>query len=122
VVHKYISCLQEFFQSHQFLEKVITLQKRITLDGRDDDKVASYYNELDNTRLKGNLLANKKCQKLKMGEVPFSPTLVIAWNRIKALQLIKKKLSGHRVGSWFLHRAIKAANLSIDLSIATIQK
>jgi hypothetical protein len=54
-----------------------------------------------------------------MGEVPFSPTLVIAWNRIKALQVIQKKLSGRRVCSRFLHRAVKAANLSIDLATTT---
>jgi hypothetical protein len=54
-----------------------------------------------------------------MGEVPFSPTLVIAWNRIKALQVIQKKLTGRRVCSRFLHRAVKAANLSIDLSTTT---
>jgi hypothetical protein len=119
VVHKYIACLQKFLQSHQFSEKVSSLQQQMLLNESTADSVKQY-NELDNIiHLKGILLANKSCRKLKMGEVPFSPTLIIAWNWIKALQLIKKKLSGRRVGSRFLHQAIKAANLSIDLSTTT---
>lgn len=119
VVHKYIAYLQEFLQSHKFLKKVSILQKRMFLNGCTEDDVKKY-NKLDNIRLQGILSANKRCRKLKMGEVPFSPTLIIAWNRIKALQILKKKLAGRQVCSRFLNRAVKAANLGIDVSTTTI--
>jgi hypothetical protein len=44
-----------------------------------------------------------------MGQVPFSLTLVLAWNKLKAWKLLIKKLKGGRVNSRFLHRVMKAA-------------
>jgi hypothetical protein len=116
-VRKYVTTLQEYLQEHRFLEKIIGLQQRFNTYGCTDDLITKY-NELDKLRLTGVLLANKKCRKVKLGQVSFSPAMVDAWNRIKAWQLIKKKLSGGRVNSRYYRRALKAAGLS-DLAVTT---
>jgi hypothetical protein len=54
-----------------------------------------------------------------MGQVDFSPTLVMAWNKIKAWQLVKRKFAGQKVKSRYLFRALKAAGI-LDISLLTL--
>jgi hypothetical protein len=54
-----------------------------------------------------------------MGQVAFSPTLEMAWNKIRAWKLLRRKLAGGRVNSRYLRRELKSANIS-DISLLTI--
>jgi hypothetical protein len=71
-----------------------------------NDEVIQRYNELDDIRLRGILFTNQKCRHIKMGQVPFSPALIIARNRIKACQLVRKEVAGGRVSTRYLRRAL----------------
>lgn len=116
VVKWYVAVLQNFLQEHKVLEKVNDLRKAMDLEGCNAELVQRY-DEIDDIWLQGILLANKKCWHIKLGEVPFSPALVIAWNRIKACQLLRKKLSGGRVCSQYLHRALKSADMKFNATM-----
>jgi hypothetical protein len=82
VVSKYVDSLQKFLNGQGILEKATALRKAMESEGCNAELI-KWYNEIDNIRLKGILIANKKCRHIKMGQVPLSPTLIIAWNRIK---------------------------------------
>jgi hypothetical protein len=113
VVKRYVDVLQNFLQEHKVLDKATELRKAMDLEGSNAELVLRY-DEIDDIRLQGILLANKKCRHIKMGQVPYSPVLVIAWNRIRAYQLLRKKLSGGRVCSRYLRRALKLANIKFS--------
>jgi hypothetical protein len=70
------------------------------------------YNKLDAIRTKGILLADKKCRKLRMGQVPFSPQLIVMWKNIKAWQLIIQKCKGAKIDSRYLRRVLRAADIT----------
>jgi macrodomain Ter protein organizer (MatP/YcbG family) len=47
-----------------------------------------------------------------MGQVPFSPQLVMTWNKLKAWKWLIKKLKGGKINSRYFHRVMKAAAIS----------
>jgi hypothetical protein len=113
VVKRYVDILQKFLQEHKIMDKANDLRNAMQLEGCNP-AMTQRYDAIDDIHLKGILLANKKCRHIKMGQVPFSPALVIAWNHIKACQLVKKNLSGDRVSSRYLIRALKSANMKLS--------
>jgi hypothetical protein len=76
------------------------------------------YNLIDAVRTKGILLADKKCPKLRMGQVPFSPRLVVLWHKIKAWQLVLRKCRGAKFDSKYMKRVLQAADIA-DISLIT---
>jgi hypothetical protein len=100
VVNKYLTNLTTFFESHDVLKRVQKLQ--VAMDVGVTPANIREYNKIDELRKKGILGADKCCRKLRMGQVDFSPTLVMAWNKIKAWQLVKKKFTGQKVHSRYL--------------------
>jgi hypothetical protein len=110
VVHKYVTTLTRILEREKFLPRLQSL--RLKLEQEVTDKTLSEYNKLDTIRLKGILLADKQCRHFKMGQVPFSPQLVMAWNKLRAWQVLVKKLNGGRVSSRYLQRVVKAAAIS----------
>jgi hypothetical protein len=55
-----------------------------------------------------------------MGQVPFSPQLIVTWKKIKAWQLIIRKCMGAKIDSRYLHRVLRAADIT-DISLTTEQ-
>lgn len=117
IVSKYISTLTARLQSEEFLPKLLQLQAQ--MDTEFSDQLIDKYNELDKIRTDSILQANKSCRKLKMGQVAYSPTLAMAWNKIRAWKLIRRKLSGARVNSRYLRRELKSANIG-DIALLTV--
>jgi hypothetical protein len=79
------------------------------------------FNKLDNIRLQCILWANKSCRHLKMGQVAYSPAMVMAWNKIQAWKLVCRKLSGGRVDSWYLRQELRSANIN-DILLCTLSE
>jgi hypothetical protein len=117
VVSRYINSVSSQFQEARLLPRLLELQSQMA--EQCTDQLIKIYNELDAIRLQGILRANKSCRRLKMGQVDFSPALAMAWNKIRAWKLLKRKLSGGRVNSRYLQRELKAANIS-DISLLTL--
>jgi hypothetical protein len=102
IVTKYLSILENYMNEHAVLLRLETLQR--TMQSRCSAKELNEYNDIDNIRTKGILLANKKCRKLRMGMVPFSPRLVVMWQKMKAWQLVIRKRCGAKIDSKYLKR------------------
>jgi hypothetical protein len=119
IVNKYVESLQNYLENVNFLESIRKLQKKMHTDFSEHDILV--YNQLDKIRTTGILLADKKCRKLKMGAVPFSPRLVVVWNEIKAWKLVRRKLKGGKVNARFLQRVTKKALLA-DTDLLSLQE
>jgi hypothetical protein len=93
VVGKYVTILESYMKEIRFQEKISALQQTFQAQGSSSYAIQQY-DELDDLRLTGVLCANQRCRHIRMGQVPFSPGMVTAWNRIKAWQLLRRKLLG----------------------------
>ena len=60
------------------------------------------YDHLQQMRHKGIKIANKKCRHLKMGEVPWSATLMTAMDTIALWKVVVSRKRGARVSTRFL--------------------
>ena len=56
--------------------------------------------------------AEKKCRKLRMGAIPYTPTYSRIRTRIELWSLVVKKLLGGKVGPVFLKRKVAKAGIS----------
>jgi len=102
-IHRYKSTIVNLnlLQKAKFLEEQISYP--ISEQHQKD------YEELDKIRCKAVAEAERKCRKLRMGNVPFSPTIKLRMNHIKAWTLLLKRATGHRVSSRYLGRVLKKA-------------
>jgi Reverse transcriptase (RNA-dependent DNA polymerase) len=115
-----------------FTKRYETLAKRYKLRERVEalDSIATYplalehqyeYETLDKLRCEITASAEKRCRKLRMGQVAFSPQLQKACRCIKAWSLLQKKQKGMKVSSRLLQRSLKKANISYFFRHAPIQ-
>jgi len=74
--------------------------------------IIHWYEELDALRCEATALAERKCRKLRTGQVAFSPELNLSRFKIKAWLLLIDKYKKREVSSRFLKRTLKRANLS----------
>jgi hypothetical protein len=116
VVTRYTGFLESFLTEHQILSRLERLQQVMASNPSAAD--IKEYNQIDAIRTKGILLADKKCRKLRMGHVPFSPRLVVLWQKIRAWQLVLRKCRGAKIDSKYMKRVLKAADIA-DISLIT---
>jgi hypothetical protein len=119
VVAKYISSVESQFREANLLSRLLELQSQ--MDTHCSEQLIAEYNQIDALRVRCILQANKSCRHLKMGQVAYSPTLVMAWNKIRAWKLVRRKLAGGRVDSRYLRRELKFANIK-DISLVTLSE
>jgi hypothetical protein len=79
-----------------------------------DDIIRSglQHEELDSLRCRCVAEAERKCRKLRVGQVAFSPELQKVRRDIAAWKLLLKKSKGLKVSSRFLDRTLKKSNIS----------
>jgi len=70
------------------------------------------YERLDQIRCQITAEAEKKCRKLRKGQVAFSPALQQAMRTTKVYTLLHRKAEGKKVSSRLLSRAIHKAKLT----------
>jgi hypothetical protein len=109
VVSKYTAEVQRQLESHQFLERLQKIQNAFTA-GNEEEAIA-LYDEADTIRTDAILTADKKCRKLRMSHIPFSPTMLEHWKKILAWRLLIRKLEGKKVNSKYLARQLKKAGI-----------
>jgi len=69
------------------------------------------FEELDNVRCQITKEAEKRCRKLRKGQVEFSPALQKASRQIKVFTLLHRKLANRKVSSRLIRRSITKAGL-----------
>jgi hypothetical protein len=109
VVLKYTTEVQWLLEMHQATDCLDKIQLAF-LSGNKEDAIVMY-EEVNRIQMQAILTADKKCQKLRMSNIPFSPTLLENWKKILAWRLLIRKLEGRKVDSKYLARKLKQAGI-----------
>ena len=92
--------LNEFMRKHKVKEKVLNLKNNATVPLTKD--LINEYEKLDSLRVQGMKHAEKKCRKLRIGQIPRTPELskirkeIVLWT-ILIRQKEEKKLTRKRL-------------------------
>jgi hypothetical protein len=112
IVDNYVRSYRKYILKNNLPGKVRRLKDKASYPLSEADQ--RYFEDLDDLRCKGVQQAEKKCRKLRMGQVPFSPQLQQASRIIDVWVLIRKKAKGLKTSSRLLQRAIKKLSLPKD--------
>ena len=91
VVNKYLKELHKLFTRKKVYSRLKALKIAVSLDPTLTPPRRKLYEELDKLRYESMKEAEKKCRKLKMGGVPWSPQLQRARDSILFWTLIQRK-------------------------------
>ena len=117
VVGKYKAYLHQLLLEHDLYYRAEILAASITNQELNEDQQAEY-EELDAIKTWAMKEAEKQCRKLKMGEIPWSPTLQKVRNRIEYLTLSMRRKLGRKVHAITLIRTSKKAALHVESKTA----
>jgi hypothetical protein len=82
-------------------------------DRNDDNTWIQAFERLDRLRVQGILEADRRCRRIKCGNVPWSPAIQQCMNRIGYLQACRRKLVFHKqVNSRTLQKLFKKTNFT----------
>jgi hypothetical protein len=111
-VAKYNAVLEEELTKHNVYSKALKLYNEC----RDTitHEQAEQYNELDRIREESMKTAEKKCRKLHLGAVPWTPEIGRVRKVIQYIKLRMRKLKGRRVGARTLIRLQKKAQVNFQ--------
>ena len=104
-MEKYNAKLYESLESKDVLERTRFLANSIS--GRLLQWQIDEYEELDKIREESMKTAEKKCRKLKMGAVKWSPELQLARDTITYYSLSLRKKLGRKVSTKIIYRLPK---------------
>lgn len=112
LVTNYVRKYKDFIEKHRLTAKVRKLKEEASYPL---DELGKYnFEEIDVLRCKGMAIAERKCRKLRMGQVAFPPQLKQASRTIKAWHLLEKKRKGMRESSRYLRRTLCKSSIPID--------
>ncbi len=97
LVENFTRRLNKLFLKHNLLEKFKALHEKTTYPMPMEHQLE--FNTLNALRHSCVKEAESKCQKLRMGQVEFSPTLQLVRTRIYAWTLLSRRTSGQKVSS-----------------------
>jgi hypothetical protein len=100
---------KKYLLKHNLPTKIKCLKQRTKYPITALDKFT--YEEVDALRCKGAALSERKCRKLRMGQVAFSPQLQEASQKIYAWSLLERKAKGLKTSSCLLSRALRKASI-----------
>jgi alpha-tubulin suppressor-like RCC1 family protein len=92
-----------------------------TRDGKFTPLQRQQLERLDRVREEGMLCAEKKCRKLAMGNVDFSPEVDTAKKRRWLWQQVVKKREGKRISSALLKQKARQCGIVSPLSVTLAQ-
>ena len=118
IVKKYNAILEELFDKHHVYERTLNLFQ--SLGDSLSAEQCEEYDQLDRLRIQLMKIAEKKCRKLHMGAVPWSPAIQNARDAIKYAKLIIRRRAGRKVGARTLIRLQKKLGYSYE-KVATSQ-
>jgi hypothetical protein len=102
VVKKFNQEYRKWIEDKDLVMRAFALQTKATYPL--DAQLTNEYEWLDQQKIEGIIRADRKCRKLKMGEVPWSPRLQILCNQLGYWQLVTKKIQGQRVSTRLIER------------------
>ena len=113
VKDKYIKLLEKYCRENKLQEKIEWVRKSKGVMTRR--KLNRAINKLDRIKAEGMLQAEKKCRKLHMGKVPYSPQLVTQANRVILVRALQRKEYGAKVKQTTIEKLLKKSELDIKV-------
>jgi hypothetical protein len=101
--------LHKLYLKYNMLQRVIDLEKDAQYP--HSPAVSARYEELDTLRCRCVAEAERKCRKLKVGQVAFSPELQQARRVITVWRLLVKRRQGKRISSRLLDRSLAKTSM-----------
>jgi hypothetical protein len=127
IVKRFNKKRKQHMAKHNFYQIQNDIQSMIDL-GNPSECWSEKVNLLDELRVKGILLADKKCRRLKMGNVPWSPELQMSMNRIGYYQrcrlryIMGRKVNSRTLTKWFHKAKIEQQVTTAEASVAKLQE
>jgi hypothetical protein len=118
-VTAYNTRLNSYLHNHDFLPKLHHLYS--TRQGTFTPSQRQQLETLDRVRAEGMLHAEKKCRKLAMGNVDFSPEVDLAKKRRWVWQQVIKHLEGKRLSSSLIKRKARQCGIVGPFSVTLVQ-
>ena len=112
IVQKYNHVLEEEFSRHNVYHRALKLYNHCQVNPPAD--VYAEYDKLDRIREKCMKKAERKCRKLHMGGVPWSPEIQRARTTILYIKLILRRRRGRRVSARTLIRLQSKLGISYE--------
>ena len=112
LVDNYIHLYHQFANPLKLFEQVQAFEKLASFLSKNE--IAQRYEELDALRCEATTFAEKRCRKLRLGQVAFSPELNMSRLKIQAWLLLIARTKKRKVSSRLLKRSIKKANLPLE--------
>ncbi len=119
LVQNYVSRYERFIIQNNLLQLSNDLASTSQYPPTDDLIVE--YEHLDTLRCRGVAFAERKCRKLCMGNVDYSPEIQAARLLISAWSLILKRAKGLKVSSRLLQRTLRKASLTPSCRARTLE-
>jgi len=113
LVQNYINLYHKFAKPIDLFKRVQEFEKRAPYMSRSE--VIQEYEALDLIRCEATQYAERRCRKLKTGQVAFSPELNESRQRIRASLLLVSKAKKVKVSSRLLKRSLKKVNIPMEM-------
>ena len=108
-VKNFVDCYRKLILDNCILDRVKKLEDQLRYPL--PLSLQKEYEELEKFCTTAVATAERKCRKLRMGQVAFSPAIGQARLLIQAWSLLDKRSKGLKISSRFLHQTLKKANL-----------
>ena len=112
VVAKYNSILQEEFEKNHIYTRALNLYNQFS--GTLTPTQAIEYDHLDELRESAMNKAERKCRKLHMGAIPWSPELQQARNMVQYTKLTLRRKRGRKISARYLMRLSKKVGVNYE--------
>jgi hypothetical protein len=118
LVENYVHLYHQYAASHQLFQRVREFESRAPSMSRH--AIIQEYEALDAIRCETTAFAERKCQKLRMGQVAFSPELNEIRLRIRAWKLLLARAKKQRTSSRLIERTLRKAKLPTSMRGMTV--
>jgi hypothetical protein len=123
IVQNYINGYEKLASRNRLSEKTLSLLSRVSYPLSQTLQLE--YERIDSIRCQITAAAEKKCRKLKAGQVSFSPEIQQAHRSMKAWNLLQKRAAGRKISSRLLSRSLNKVGIQhsvISLSLQQIEQ
>jgi hypothetical protein len=116
IVQRYLELLEEFVRRHHLPDRAFALQEQCSYPL--SPLHSAEWEAIDTLRVQGMLYAERRCRKLRMGGVLWSPEVQHSMDTILLWQLVYKRRRGVHVGSRVIQRAARKVGIVNPLSLS----
>ena len=111
---RYNDQLESYLRYHNVHKKLDVIKEK----DYEKKRLRKTLNAIDKVVTEGMIHAEKKCRKIRAGEVPFSPKLAEVGTKIKLWKLIERHHKGDNINTKYIRRIEKKCGIKGGLSMS----